>query len=260
LLRDETDLLSYITSSWDDGDPLDLRLAELLSKYGVRGTFYIPRATGRSIVTPSEIRALGATFEIGAHTLVHDPLTAMTEDQALRQMVGSKAWLEDNLGRACVMFCPPLGRFTKRHLLGAARAGFIGLRSTELVSVDWPRVSHGIAEMPTSMQAYPHGLLAICRNTIRRRTPINLWRYVTGGCSRDWSKLAESLLARVLFNGGVFHLWGHSWELQQTGQWQRLEHVLDLVRSVDTNVRRATNGQICAHSLQHHANNSDAAA
>ena len=31
-----------ITTSWDDGHPLDLRLAELLHKYDVPATFYIP--------------------------------------------------------------------------------------------------------------------------------------------------------------------------------------------------------------------------
>lgn len=253
-------MLAYITSSWDDGDPLDLRVAKLLTKYGVRGTFYIPRATGGPIVTPSQIRELGAAFEIGAHTLEHDSLVGMTEKQALHEMVGSKAWLEDNLGQPCLMFCPPLGRFTKQHLRLAVRAGFIGIRSTELVSVDWPRVSDGIAEMPTSMQAYPHGLLAICRNAIRRRAPMNLWRYVMNGCSRDWPKVAESLLVNVLRNGGVFHLWGHSWELQHTGEWQRLEHVLEMMSSADANARRATNGQICAHCMQHSAFKNDAAA
>ena len=31
-----------ITTSWDDGHPLDLRVAELLAKYGLQGTFYVP--------------------------------------------------------------------------------------------------------------------------------------------------------------------------------------------------------------------------
>jgi peptidoglycan-N-acetylglucosamine deacetylase len=252
-------LPSYITSSWDDGDPRDLRVAELLNKYGVPGTFYIPRATGRRIVTSSEIRELSAGFEIGAHTLKHNKLTGMTDRQAMREMVGSKAWLEDSLGQPCSMFCPPLGRYTKRHLRLAARIGFVGLRSTELISINWPRVSYGIAEMPTSMQAFPHGPLAICRNAVRRRTPINFWRYVTGGGSRDWSKLAESLLTRVLLEGGVFHLWGHSWELQQTGQWALLEHVLAMMRNADASVKRATNGQICWQSMQQYAINCDAA-
>ncbi len=31
-----------ITTSWDDGHPLDLKLAELLQRYAIPATFYIP--------------------------------------------------------------------------------------------------------------------------------------------------------------------------------------------------------------------------
>jgi len=31
----------YITTSWDDGHVLDMRLASLLTHYGFKGTFYI---------------------------------------------------------------------------------------------------------------------------------------------------------------------------------------------------------------------------
>jgi hypothetical protein len=31
--------VAYITTSWDDGHPLDLRVAELLAKYGLKDTF-----------------------------------------------------------------------------------------------------------------------------------------------------------------------------------------------------------------------------
>jgi SAM-dependent methyltransferase len=37
---------TYITTSWDDGHPTDLRVAALLAKYGIAGTFYVP-ATAR---------------------------------------------------------------------------------------------------------------------------------------------------------------------------------------------------------------------
>ena len=40
--------VAYITTSWDDGHPLDFRVAELLAKYGLPGTFDAARPnTGR---------------------------------------------------------------------------------------------------------------------------------------------------------------------------------------------------------------------
>ena len=34
---------AFMTTSWDDGHPLDYRIAEMLQEYGLRGTFYIPK-------------------------------------------------------------------------------------------------------------------------------------------------------------------------------------------------------------------------
>jgi peptidoglycan/xylan/chitin deacetylase (PgdA/CDA1 family) len=33
---------AVVTTSWDDGHPLDLKLAELLKKYDVPATLYMP--------------------------------------------------------------------------------------------------------------------------------------------------------------------------------------------------------------------------
>ena len=42
-------------------------------------------------------------------------------------------------------------------------------------------------------------------------------------------RVGKILLNVVRRRGGVFHLWGHSWELEQTAQWQRLDAVLRLL-------------------------------
>ena len=41
-----------VTTSWDDGSIQDLKLGELLMKYGIKGTFYIPRSSKR--ITPMQ--------------------------------------------------------------------------------------------------------------------------------------------------------------------------------------------------------------
>ena len=49
---------ALVTTSWDDGHPLDIRLAEMLARYGVLGTFYIPMHYGRRpVVTEDEIQS-----------------------------------------------------------------------------------------------------------------------------------------------------------------------------------------------------------
>src|SRR4029077_18107218 len=97
---------AYITTSWDDGHPLDLRIADMLAKYGLDGTFYVPRGAENDTMALDQIRKLSCAFEIGAHTLDHVVLTRATEEEAWRQIGGSKSWLEDVTGLPCLMFCP----------------------------------------------------------------------------------------------------------------------------------------------------------
>src|SRR5438552_1987792 len=127
-----------ITTSWDDGHPLDFRVADLLAKYGLRGTFYVPRTAEHGTMTAAQVRELSRSFEIGAHTLHHVDLTAAADNEAEREIIDSKAWLEDNTGQPCSMFCPPRGKYSYRHQLLIRQAGFIGMRSVELLSLGFP--------------------------------------------------------------------------------------------------------------------------
>src|SRR5438067_13209022 len=97
---------TYITTSWDDGHPLDGRVAELLTKYGLRGTFYVPMAAETSTMSAAQMRDLSSTFELGAHTLHHVDLTDATDPVAWEEIAGPKSWVEDSTGRPCPLFCP----------------------------------------------------------------------------------------------------------------------------------------------------------
>jgi peptidoglycan/xylan/chitin deacetylase (PgdA/CDA1 family) len=221
---------TLLTTSWDDGHPQDLRLAELLAKYGLTGTFYIPRASQRPTLTADQVRHLSQRFEIGGHTLDHIYLDTVPDQQAHQQIAGCAQWLSDLLGRQCKMFCPPGGQFTRRHLPMIAGAGFGGLRTVELLSLRAPRRAGGLAILPTTIQAYAHARSAYVRNALKRRSMIGLWRAAC--CGDDWTAVARKLLDRALAAGGVFHLWGHSWEIEQYQQWPQLEEILRLMAGV----------------------------
>ncbi|SHJ44177.1 Polysaccharide deacetylase [Bradyrhizobium lablabi] len=240
---------TYITTSWDDGHPLDLRVAELLTKYGLRGTFYIPMTAENGTMTAAQLRELSLVFEIGAHTLHHTVLTGATEQQAWQEIVGSRSWLENNTGLPCLMFCPPEGKYSGRHLAIAKKAGYVGVRGVELLSLDFPRRQAGLMLMPTTIQAFPHRFLAFAKNAIKRKALANLWLYVIHGRAAEWPAMAESLLRHAIDRGGVFHLWGHSWELQDASQWQRLKDVLCLMGSFVREAPALTNGQLCRLSM-----------
>jgi peptidoglycan/xylan/chitin deacetylase (PgdA/CDA1 family) len=236
---------AWITTSWDDGNPLDMRLAEMLHRYGLKATFYIPRAIPSGVMGESQVRELSQSFEIGGHTLDHLFLPTIPDEAAQVQIAGCKKWVEDTTGRACEMFCPPAGKFNENHRAMIVDAGFVAFRSVELLSTARPAPRGGLLEMPTSLQSYPHARSTYVKNALKRKSWGSLVRYVVQGFSGDWERHAERLLRGVIRRGGVFHLWGHSWEIEQTGQWGAVERVLRVMGEFAKEARAATNGEVC---------------
>lgn len=236
---------AYLTTSWDDGHPLDLRLADMLGESGLRGTFYVPRSAPTGTLSESQLRQLSASFEIGAHTLDHVDLTRVSHSERERQIAHSKAWIEQTTGRPCAMFCPPEGKYNRGHLPVICAAGYLGIRSVQLLSLAQPRPVDGVLVMPTTLQLYPHPRLTYLKNSAKRHAWANLWHYVRDGCPEDQQQLTELLLGRTIARGGVFHLWGHSWELERHDQWDRLRGVLRLMQRYTSSAPCLTNGQIC---------------
>jgi peptidoglycan/xylan/chitin deacetylase (PgdA/CDA1 family) len=234
-----------ITTSWDDGHPLDLRVAELLAKHGLRGTFYVPLENSRPTLDPANIRELARAFEIGAHTVHHIDLTTLRSDRARAEICESKAGLEEITGMQCKVFCFPKGRYIGHHLAMTAEAGFSAVRTVELMSLDHPRKENGLAVIPTTVQAYSHGPSAYLRNCMkRRRNLFTCLRYAMGG---DWTSVATSMLELALLRGGVFHVWGHSWEVEEFEQWKALDRVFATLAQVSQRASCMTNSELCTH-------------
>ena len=74
-------------------------LKDLLEKYGLKATFYIPAANReRPVMSRSEIQQLGKRFEIGGHTMNHIALKSLSPERARAEINDGKKWLEDLLG------------------------------------------------------------------------------------------------------------------------------------------------------------------
>lgn len=241
---------AYVTTSWDDGHPLDLRLADLLARHGLTGTFYVPMRSDRPTLAPAEVRELAQSFEIGAHTLHHVDLLRVDDVSAYQEILDSKAWVEDVTGKPCRMFCFPKGHFARRHLASVARAGYRGARTTELISTDFPRNAGRVALMPTTVHAYPHTLPTYIRNWAKHAAYRNLWTYVTRGRTTDWVALTRALHAHTARHGGVFHLWGHSWEIDDLDQWHRLAVTLRLLADGLAETPCLPNWKVCEDDVR----------
>jgi len=229
-----------VTTSWDDGDPLDAKLADVLSEYGIKGTFYYaPRNRERKVMGASDVRRIAERFEVGGHTLTHPDLRTLSDAKLKEEVSGGKRELEAILGGPVRMFCYPKGRYNARVRRAVMDAGFDAARTTRSFLFDvkdpW--------RMPTTLWAkdlnwlwwIPH-----CGRSLSGRG----FRTLAGkGFLKPWWVIARALFDDALEHGGIWHLWGHSWELEERGLWKEFRQLLAAV-SRRSDVVYMTNGEV----------------
>lgn len=210
-----------VTTSWDDGHVLDIKLAALLRKYGLKGTFYISPLDSHALpderLTPEQIRELSNDFEIGAHTMTHPDLLKLSYADAEKEMRESKLYLEKIIGRPVTAFCYPSGYYNEQHVSMVKHIGFAVARTVKRFSFCLSKDSF---QMETSVHVYNHWSDFWDILLFSRFNPVKFLRYY-----RHWDELAIAMFEKVLKEGGVFHIWGHSWEINRNKDWKRLERV-----------------------------------
>lgn len=230
----------YVTTSWDDGDVLDLRLAALLERYKAKGTFYIAQTYQDHRLSEAQILELAHTQEVGAHTLNHPHLPRLTRGGKYKEVKGSKDWLERVLGREVPMFCYPFGDYDNESVEVVKEAGFKGART--VVSA---RTDKGTAyEMPTTLQVYPFPFHKRRRfEPLRQRYQTYSALGVSPWQMTSWQRATRAAFDVAYANGGVFHLWGHSWEVDENTMWDELDAFLKYAAS-KPDVRFVTNSEL----------------
>jgi peptidoglycan/xylan/chitin deacetylase (PgdA/CDA1 family) len=236
------------TMSWDDGSPHDVRLADLLLKYNLKSTFYIPKYNieGTSVVTNHEIRQLAQNFEIGAHTIDHIRLNTLSHEQRKYQIQGSKDWLEEIIGNSIYGFCYPGGVYNNYSIEAVKEAGFFYSRTIENFRND---VTH-LYEMPTTIQFFNHKNYVLLSNILKSEDRLaKILNYHPILRTNNLMKRFEYILDySINRNLTYIHFWGHSWELDQYGQWDLLEEFFKILQERSQSLSFKTNFQ-CA--LQH---------
>ena len=219
-----------VTTSWDDGDIFDLKIAEILYARKLAGTFYIPIAGhhSSSAMDHCDLRTLrGRGFEIGAHGLSHLVLSHCTKETLAQEVETCKKRLEDILGSQVRMFAYPRGRYSNLAIRSVKQAGYAGARTTQMLA---QTLDFDPYRMPTTVHVFPHSKSDYVRNAVRAADFGAGWKYLTQLRQVDrWVELAKILFDSVLQEGGIFHLYGHSWEIDELNLWDDLNDVLDYV-------------------------------
>ena len=208
-----------LTFSYDDGVTQDIRLIELLNKYGVKATFNLNSGllgqdgtvpcegvtVSHNKVKAADVRHIYAGHEVAAHTLTHPLLPAIPDDdEIVRQVEEDRLTLSELCGYEVVGFAYPGGgvNFDRRVAnLIRTRTGIKYARTT--VS------SHGF-DLPADLYEFSPSIFH-------------------NGDWNDFMAFVERFLAMEADRKQVLYIWGHAYEFDVRDTWGRFEQFLQAV-------------------------------
>lgn len=240
---------AVFTCSIDDGHPSDMKTAELLHKHGLNGTFFIPirNCEGDEVLSDAQIREIGNSFEIGSHTRDHCYLKKVDIWQAYHQINDGKKQLEDLLGAPVNGFCYPGGRYRRRDVELVKACRFTYARTTMNLCFDTGDKPY---ELPTTVQFYPHERAVYYRNYAgsgnwtRRLKGLRIVQQ-----HDDWIARLYALFDHACKHGSMFHLWGHSKQIDELNAWHEIDAFFGHVATRVALHARLNNAQLVAHTV-----------
>jgi hypothetical protein len=161
------------------------------------------------------------------------------------EVIRCRSLLEESADQHISMFCYPNGKYDSATLKSVREAGYLGARTTRMLRTD---AGNDRFEIPTTVQAYPHPEVSYLKNAAKGRNYRSLLKHVLPVfTATSWIQLGMRMFDYVLAHGGVWHLYGHSWELEDYRLWNELRTLLDYVSGRDS-VEYMTNGELTAFS------------
>lgn len=206
-----------ILATWDDGASQDMRVADLMDKYAIPTIFYWPCQLARSknmgkvksFLTMNQCIELSKRFEVGSHTVTHHYLTDLNTKQARNEIFESRKTWQDVTGQEINSFCYPRGRQNQIIRMLVKNAGYTNARTTAV-----GHLSPGYEPYLTPTTVH----VGIDRVEYKGKT---------------WEVYAREMLEKAKQQeDAVYHLFGHSWEIEQFGDWQPLEDLLKELHDV----------------------------
>jgi len=219
-----------IVFSFDDNHTLNMKLANLLEKYGYRATFFIniQPLWGHKGMNPADVIKLHSRgHEIAAHTVTHTPLILQHKVNRIFEFSAGKERLRQLLRTDVLGFSYPKGQFTEEIKEETKAAGYVYARATGEGNID-PDTDR-FAVVPT-VQIYNDSYRRMLR--IRR----NILEGDNFSYTGDWKRSCKKYIKQ---NRGLIHIWGHSWEIEKQGQWIEFE---DLLKWIKRNNYEVVNG------------------
>ncbi|MBQ4109980.1 MAG: polysaccharide deacetylase family protein [Clostridia bacterium] len=229
-----------LTLSYDDAVTADIKLIEILNKYGIKATFNISSCffakddNGHYLSRETALKLYSLYgHEPAIHTATHRFITELPTAVAMDEVVNDKKALEKMFGKIITGGAYPFGDNDNKIEEIMRYAGLKYCRALQR------RYCHNL-EKPI-----PH----------RFDMPVNWLRWLPS-CHHNDPLLME--MARQFvdmkidksFKWGtkpkLFALWGHSYEFNDDNNWEVIEKFAEFIGGKD-DIWYATNGEICEY-------------
>lgn len=196
-----------MTLSYDDGVVQDIRLSEIMKKYGLKGTFnlnsglFLEDAStreqyyGRMTVEEAKKLYIGSGNEVAVHGYRHKSLGRITEAEATYDIIKDRECLEEIFGYPMRGMAYAYGTYNAEILNVLKSCGIAYSRTT--------KSTHGFNLPANWLELHP---------TCHHNDPelMNLL---------DSFLTADPYPARTM----MFYLWGHSYEFDNDDNWNVIE-------------------------------------
>ena len=216
-----------LTMSYDDGRDYDKRLVEIFNKNGIKGTFHLnsSRMTkpGNGCVTLEEIPEVYKGHEVSCHTLTHPFPEIVPETVLVNEILEDRRTLEKACGYTVRGMSYPYGNFSERDIKIYTSCGMRYSRTT--ISTNGFGLPENFMKWnPTCHQNDPE-LFSIAKDFIN---------------------------AEAGENDLLFYLWGHSFEFDKFGSWEKFEEFCRLI-SKNRDITYMTCGEIYSYLTKKNA-------
>lgn len=202
-----------VMQCWDDGVVTDIRLVQILRKYGAKATFNLnPGFHGEQRVeshwmpagysgwsfkgfnggklSAGELREVYEGFSIASHCMRHECAGRVSDEEFVRAAVDARKYLEELFQKECSGFAWPCGLYTQSTADALLEAGF----------------SYGRTVKNTD-------------DVLSAEHPMML----NSSCHFQDSSFYERY-EKAKAGSGIFYFWGHSYEMMDSeGLWAQLE-------------------------------------
>lgn len=200
-----------ITFSFDDGVTQDIRLVEILNKYGLKCTFNINSEllgkegylSGLKVqhnkIDPKDVKTLYAGHEVAVHTLTHPNLTKLDEKEIIRQVEEDRKNLSTLCGYEVIGMAYPCG----------------GVNNDDRVA-DIIKKNTGVKYARTITSTNNFDL----QDNLYRFNPSVYY------IDKDFEEVVDTFLALKTDKPQLMYIWGHSYEMDVGYiSWDRFESI-----------------------------------